>query len=118
MSIATEVFDTLSLAAANVYPISVPPGAKFPAVTYQRITTARARSHDGTSLVGPLFQVTCWDTSPTVARQTAEDIVEVWEPMLSHAQIENHRETYDPSQKLFGVSVDVRVWGHDETALL
>jgi len=114
MSIDSDVYDTLTLAADNVYPVSVPPKALFPAVTYRRVSARRIRSHDGTSLIGPLYQFTCWDTSAIVARQTARAVVEIWEPLMAECQIENHYETYDPGQKLFGAIVDVRIWAHEE----
>lgn len=113
MSIDADVYATLD-GILDLYPMALPLGVTLPAVTYQRVSTLRDRSHDGTSLIGPLYQFTCWDRTAKGAREIARDVIAVWEPLIDRAQIQNTYESFDPAQKLYGVRVDVRVWAHDE----
>jgi hypothetical protein len=115
MTIEQEVYDLVSSAVDNVYPNAIGPQAQYPLVIYQRITTGRSRSHDGTAEVRPLFQLTAWDRSVAVARETARSVVDVLEPLGNQTLIEGHRETYDPGNKLHGVIVEVRLVRTEET---
>jgi len=112
------VFGQLSEVAERVYPSVLPLGkqdeVQLPAVTYQRVSTLRIRSHDGTSLLGPLYQITCWDSTSSGARALGRDVIDLYEPMIGLAYIENHLETFAPEQKLFAVIIDVRVWEGSE----
>jgi hypothetical protein len=115
VTIEEEVYDLLTSATEHVYPNAVPPQAMYPATVYQRISTGRDRSHDGTAGVRPLFQFTSWDRSVAVARQTGRSIVDVMEPLGNQTLIEGHRETYDPENKLHGVIVEVRLVRNEES---
>jgi hypothetical protein len=112
VSFDSEIVDYLSteLGHDHIYPDSLVEGATLPAVVYQRISTARVRSHDGTSLVGPLYQFACWATTPLAARALARQVIEAWEARMGYALVENDRDMPAPSPKLFRRDVDVRLW--------
>jgi len=118
VNIDTEVFDALSTVVDHVYPDAIPQGALFPLIVYKRVTTLRERSHDGTALIRPRYQFTCWAKGPTEARATARDVIAYFEPDLT-CQIENHLEPgFTPDQKLYSVIVEVRFAAHSEALLV
>jgi hypothetical protein len=115
MSFDATVFDLLSagitdLVDDRIYPVGTSlQGKTLPAVTYGRVSTRRVRSHGGTSLVEPLYQITCWDATPGGAREVARAVVEVFEDEIGTALVENTLEGFAPAQKLSQVVVDVRL---------
>lgn len=112
MSFETDLFAALvasDVVDERVYPVVLPQGVSYPAITYQRVSTARIRAHEGTSLVGPLFQVTCWHTSPVVARDVKRGVVEALEGTYQ-CLVENTLEMFEPETKLTKVIIDVRLW--------
>lgn len=118
-NVDSEVFDALS-SIANAYPDSIPLGAVYPLIVFKRVTTLRERSHDGTALIRPRYQFTCWATgpSPTPAKDLGRQVVAYFEPDLT-CQIENHFDGgFSPDQKLYSVIVEVRFAAHSEDALL
>lgn len=53
-----------SLVGTRVYPMTLPQGAVFPAITYQRVGGAPEFSHDGGSDVARArMQLDCWSTT-------------------------------------------------------
>lgn len=114
MSFETEIIDTLvndvGLDTDHVQADTLAQGTTFPAVTYLRIDTRRVRSHDGTSLVGPLFQISCWGSTPTQARELARAVVQAWDARIGFALVEDDRDVNEPNPKLFRRDVDVRLW--------
>lgn len=116
MSLDEDIFDLLdsNTSANTVYPAEIPGGATYPVITYRHISSQRLRSHDGTSLVGELVQVSCWDTSPVVARGVAREVVGILEPLVGYALVETTGEMFDPGVKLNHVYIDVRFWVHPE----
>jgi len=100
-------------ASDRVYPLVFPLGVTLPVLTYQRVSTQRVRVHEGTSLVGALYQVTCWDNTPAGARALAREVVGALEDMTTEAGralVQNQLEGFAPEQKLHRVIVDVRLW--------
>lgn len=111
MSFETEIVDYLGgELGQDPFPDSLPEGAVLPAVVYQRIDTQRVRSHDGTSLVGPLFQFSCWASTPLQARALARQVVQAWEARMGFALVTDDRDVPEPNPKLFRRVVDVRLW--------
>ena len=116
MNLDEHVYDLLS-GVGDTYPVVLPLGSLLPAVVYQRISTSRERSHDGTSLIGALYQMRALAASPTDAREVAREVIALFEPLLGEAQVQNTFETYDPDRKTYAAIVDVRVWKHAEDDL-
>ena len=62
-------------AAGRIYPKIRPAKAALPAITYQRITTERVRSHTGPSgLAYPRFQINAWAATWDAANALAVEI--------------------------------------------
>ena len=79
MSITTGIVAKITAAsttaAARIYPKVLPHDCTLPAVTYQRITTERVRSHTGPSgLAFARFQVNSWAATYAAAEALAIEI--------------------------------------------
>ncbi|MDP9301841.1 MAG: DUF3168 domain-containing protein [Actinomycetota bacterium] len=112
MTLESDIVDQLStdLGHSRIFPAPLPQGTQLPAVVYQRITTARLRAHEGTVLVGPLIQFTCWSNTARDAFDLGRAVVSSWENRLGEALVEDTRDGYEPGAKLYRRDVDVRLW--------
>jgi hypothetical protein len=123
VTIDSDVFDVLTgiAGAGNVFPDALPllpKGASnpLPAITYLRVSTQRVRSHEGDSMIGALYQCTCWDATALGARALGREVAAEWASRIGQARVENEFDHYDPGQKLYARIVDVRVWTNQEEA--
>jgi hypothetical protein len=116
VSVEASIYDRLTtdvgmLVDDRVFPVRLPNDVLLPAITYQRVSEQRIRSHPhGTSLIGALFQFTCWDHSPEGARDVARAVLSSYEAALEFAVVENYGELFAAGQKIFQAIVDVRLW--------
>lgn len=110
--------------AGRVYPLTLPQGVKYPAATYQRITTTRysALSEDA-NVVEATIQVDVYadrdsgysnfDTTADAVRgalQRHRDISAGATPKVQGIFIDAERDEYEEDTKLYRRSFDVRVW--------
>ncbi len=58
-------------ASGRVYELVLPPTAKMPAITLQRISNI---GHADLSVDFPRMQVSCWGSTPIQARQLADEV--------------------------------------------
>lgn len=123
MTIDSDVFDVLTQIAGEgaVFPTAfplLPNGATnpLPAIVYFRVTTQRVRSHGGDSMIGALYQCTCWDRTAMGARALGREVAAEWASRVGQARVENEMDHWDPGQKLYARIVDVRVWTAEEEA--
>lgn len=57
----TNDTDVAAIVSTRVYPMKLPPNPTYPAITYQRISTARWHNYAGASgRARPRFQIDCW----------------------------------------------------------
>lgn len=62
--IRTYLLDQPAITAiigTRLYPVELPQGAAFPALTYQRISGGRSVTHSGQGPARALVQIGCWD---------------------------------------------------------
>ena len=111
MSIESDLFDGVSGALGHdrVFPPPLPNGILFPAVTYARITTGRIRSHDGTSAVRPLFQLSCWDPSAKTASEVARELISYFEDARCLIQ-DDRGPFWEEGANVHRRDLDVLVW--------
>lgn len=116
----------LSDLGVSIYPNVLPQpkskmeGYLLPAIVYQRISTQRVPSHDGTSLVGALYQIVCWEARYEDAAELAQSVIGALENLRSDqgpAQIVNTRDGYEAEPKLYFRAIDVRLWAGLDTEL-
>lgn len=103
--------DTLGHERVYPYPMRMDGSVVLPALTYVRVATERIRSHDGTSAVRPLFQVSVWGQSAKDASEVAIELVDAIEALRPFWPIEDDRGPfYENSLKLHRRDLDIRVW--------
>jgi hypothetical protein len=119
MTLESDIVDQMEidLGHSRIFPAPLPQGTVLPAVVYQRILTGRLRGHEGTVLVGPLIQFTCWGHSARDANELGREVTASWENRLGEALVEDTRDSYEPAAKLYRRDVDVRLWASLEEEL-
>jgi hypothetical protein len=119
VTLESDIVDQLEtdLGHSRIFPVPLPQGTVLPAVVYQRILTGRLRAHEGTVLVGPLIQFTCWGHSARDAFDLGRAVTASWENRLGEALVEDTRDSYEPAAKLYRRDVDVRLWASLEEEL-
>lgn len=107
-----------ALVGDRVYPLALPGGVTLPAVTYQRISGPRERSHDGRRLAHPRYQVTVWAETYLAARAVAEQVRLALDGFVGQlggtvqatALLEDDRELRDPQTTWVQVPIDFTIW--------
>jgi len=71
-SILEDASAVTDLVGTRIYPVMLPQGVTFPAITFLRVSTPRTESHDGPSgLASPRYQINCWSETHTEASDLA-----------------------------------------------
>lgn len=114
-----------ALIGDRLYPMRLPEGVTFPAMTYQRISTPRMRSHSGPSgLASPRFQYDCWDVTYAGAGAVARELrlaLDGYRGGMGQIEtfanfLEDERDDFDPATDQFRVIVDAIVWHREAVA--
>lgn len=126
--LATPELTTLigSGASARLYPVVAPQNAAYPYAVYQRISTVRDRSTTGpTGATFARVQITVHgkpiveDGDGYAAVRNVAEVIRKYIDGYSGAlgdvyaqsvAIENERDEYDPSVRLYTASFDLAVW--------
>lgn len=107
-----------NLVGSRIYSVRLPDGATLPALTYQRISTDRAFSHDGASDYSrPRFQFKAFSESYQTARATADALIKALDGYKGYmsnifvhsSRVENDFDFQDPDSSLYNVVVDVMI---------
>lgn len=109
-----------ALVSTRIYPIILPQGVTYPAVTYQRIS-AEAREScmvDDVGLVRTRFQMTAWSETFKGARTISEQLrqaLQRWKTSgVQGTYILGEYDLYDPDSLKYGAAIDAQVV-HEET---
>lgn len=105
-----------ALVTDRVYPLIAPQDAALPYLVYQRISTARERSHSGPSgLAHPRFQVTAVAATYSAVRNLANAVrIALDGSALAQAVfVENEMEAWDDSAEAYVCRIDAIIW-HEE----
>lgn len=122
----------VAINGARVYPMRLPIDPTFPAITYQRITGDRVRSHSGPSgLASPLFQINCWGGPTSVAsaylaaKRLARAVRIALDGFKGSANgqeihglfVEDDRDDQDPERGIERVIIQAQIWGEEAVSL-
>lgn len=114
-----------ALIAGRIYPLVLPQKPTLPAITYQRISGLRVRSHQGPSgLASPRFQFDAWADSYASARTVADELrraLDGFRGMMGGApgvrvdavHLDTDRDLYETETRRWRVQADYFVW-HEE----
>lgn len=109
----------IALVGLRIHPKKLPQGEPLPAVVYQRISTPRYPTHQGSSgLASPRFQFTCWGRTDIEAENVAAQVRAAFDGLhttidgvrIDAGLIDNELEDSDDDQDLHRVIVDVVLW--------
>ena len=104
-----------ALVSNRVYPLIMPQGATYPAVTYQRISTEPREVAMGADpgIARPRFQVTAWAETFAGAKAAGDQIrlaLERWNTTgIFDTYILAENDLYDEEAYKFGVAIDAQV---------
>lgn len=107
----------------RIYPNVIPSDASLPAVAYQRISTARVRSHEGPSnLSHTRIQFTCVADSYSAVKSVADQIraaLDGYRGTMSTLRvdgvsIENEIADYVETSDLYIQRLDALIWHYEE----
>lgn len=112
-----------ALVVGRIYPLRLPQLGTLPALTYQRISTVRARSQTGPSgLATVVFQIDCWAHTFDECRVLAAAVRQALDGFRGQlgglvpcgsASIESELDLYEPEADLYRTTLQVEVW-HEE----
>lgn len=108
-----------TLVAARIYPLTMPQGGEYPAVTTQRIDGPRVRSLSGPSnLAHPRFQIDCWATTYASVKAAAQAVRQrldgyrglMGTTTVGGVSLESDTDDFEPDTGLYRVSLDFIIW--------
>ncbi len=115
----TDFAGLTSLVGSRIYPLVRRQGSALPALSYQMISSPREHLMVADAdVVGPRFQVDCWDDSAlgvkNVAKQTRLALQDYSGTeatiVIQRIFLENEIDDYSPSTKIYRVTQDYIVW--------
>ncbi len=102
----------------RIYYQKLPDDATLPAVTYNRISSPRSRTHSGDSnLSKPRIQYSCWGITPISVMNLADAFEDEFKSFSGTAGsstvyatiVENRLSVPDPESKYYHIPVDLMV---------
>jgi hypothetical protein len=115
-----------ALVSTRVYAFKLPQGATLPAVTFQRISSARSLTHDtsgaGNDLARPRFQIDAWATTYSSAKAISDQIRAALNGKrgtiatgvsINAALVEDERPAFEPETNIYQISCDYFIWHAD-----
>lgn len=111
-----------ALVSTRIYPVTMPQGVTYPAVTYTRISAPRihAMGRD-TGLASPRVQVDCWGSSYSSVKGVAAQVRAALQDFsglmggaggvtVQRAFIEGDRDLYESDTQTHRTSMDFIIW--------
>ena len=107
-----------TLIGTRMYNQKLPNDPTLPAITYNRISTVRRRSHDGdSSLTRPRIQYSCWGATPDDVEDLSDAIEDEMKSFSGTAGsstvyatiVENRLSMYDSESKFYHIPIDLMV---------
>lgn len=114
-----------ALVSKRIYPNKLPQKTVYPAVTYQRISGSRDHEFKtDSSLVHPVYQISCWDTSRKGADAAAKQVRlalqnysgtmgGVGGVVVSAVLMEDEPEDYEPDTEIYSTKMDFEIWHYE-----
>ena len=109
----------VDLIGNRIYPMHLPEGVDMPAITYQRISGNRMRSHSGPSgTANPRYTFTCWAETYGGAKAVADQLRFILDGFngamggvdVQAGLVEDDRDDFDTQLELYQVQVDAILW--------
>jgi len=108
-----------ALVSSRVYPMRLPQGVTFPAISFDRVSTdVRDLTHNGTNQTAQgTFQFSCFAEDPKTVKQVAAAVVSAlhgWKGTVSgekifRSMVLNETDLFDEDMAIFQVAIDVAI---------
>ena len=114
--VETEVITALTagsptLAGDRIYAHVLPDGTAFPAISFQRVSTAAVNNLAGHALRDLVrIQVDAWATTYDEAKSVAAEVRQRMQTAGFKGLMANEFDDFEPDTELFRVSGDYMVW--------
>lgn len=114
-----------ALVGSRIYPQQLPEGVQLPAISYQRVSGPRIRSHSGPSeLAHPRYQFNVWGDRYSDAKTVADQLRfaldgfrgTMGEVSVQAAFVEDDRDDFDTVTQQHRVIVDAILWHQEAIA--
>ena len=115
-ALVSRLIAQVPLVGGRVYPMLLPPSVTLPAITYQKISSVRAYTHDGFAhYAEPRFQVSAWATTYAGAKAIQTQVktaLEAYVGMMGggvdvqRCLVANEIDLYDPESRIYHQAVD------------
>ncbi len=107
-----------ALVGSRIFPVYLPKGATLPALTYNKISSPRVRSHSGPShLAHPRIQINIWANTFTELESVAAQLVaalEAYKGLMGSDQtvsfVETELDDFDEEAEIHRRIMDVLIW--------
>lgn len=125
VALARQLLDTVNVTALvvdRVYPVRLPQGGDYPAITYSKVSGGRIRTMGSNeAAANPRVQVSCWGKTYADAKGLANAVRIALDRFsgtlggsggvaVSAILLENELDLDDPETKLYHVPLDFLVW--------
>jgi hypothetical protein len=101
-------------AEARIYPLILPQGAAFPALTYQRVSSVTQYAQDGPGLARQRIQIDAWAMTYRAAKDLARAVRSALEGHragnIQGVFVDPERDFYEADTRLYRASTDFYVW--------
>ncbi len=117
-ALVSHIVAQVPLVSGRVYPMLLPPQVTLPAITYQKLSEARAYAHDGfAGYTEPRFQFSVWATTYAGAKAVHVQIKAALDTYVGimggiggvgvqRCLITNGIDLYDPESGIYHQAVD------------
>jgi hypothetical protein len=105
----------IALVGTRIYPIFMPQGVIYPAITYQRISTEPRESCmvSDVGIVKPRFQITAWGETFATAKAIVDQVrqaLQRWNTTgVQDTYIMGEYDLYDEISYKYGAAIDAQV---------
>lgn len=108
-----------ALIGNRIFPMRLPEGVDLPAITYERVSGPRMRSHSGPSgTANPRYQFRCWGDPYSSAKDVADQLRialdgfsgDMGTVAVQAAFVEDDVDDYNIATKQYNVRLDAILW--------
>lgn len=101
-----------ALVSDRITPVRVADESQLPAITFLRISGGTVKSHKGSGMKTPRYQISAWGRTQLECSKIRDLITDVFDCVRSGSNVSFHEtdnEIYDPTAKWYHMPVDILI---------
>lgn len=108
--------DVAAVVSGRIYPVILPQGATFPAITYNRVAVSRVHALTGyTGLESAIVQIDCWAETYAAAKELARKArLAMQGAETFNARPEGDRDLFEDEAEIYRISSDFECWNEED----